>query len=80
MSQVFFGIGCTKNVEQWEIRSTLDQEVMDKCRMAEVLEWETASVALREGSQRVVQPRDGRPKQHPKQDNNNVLVVPATSG
>jgi hypothetical protein len=41
---------------------------MGKRRMVEVLEWETASVALMEESQRAVQPRDGRSKQHQKQD------------
>lgn len=55
-----------------------DQEVTSKRRMAEVLEWETASVALREESQRAVQPRDRRQNSTRNRTNNNVLLLPAT--
>ena len=54
-----------------------DQEVTSKRRMAEVLEWETASVALREESQRAVQPRDRRQNSTRNRTNNNVLLLPA---
>ena len=56
-----------------------DQEVTSKrARMAEVLEWETASVALREESQSAVQPRDRRQNSTRNRTNNNVLLLPAT--
>jgi hypothetical protein len=70
-----FGTGCTNDVEQWQLRCGTDQEVMSKRRVAEVLEWETASGRF-EGRKPAVQPRDRRPEQHQKQDKQQC-VTPA---